>query len=94
MFKNLLLLFAIIALAALTFGSHAVSAQTKEVPTPIAPAQAQASKAEAQRLSDAFVSVAERASPSVVQIDVTARDENQDQVMRWMGRTRNRFSAI
>lgn len=58
----------------------------KEVPTPVAPAQAQASKAEAQRLSDAFVTVAERVSPSVVQIDVTARDESSDQVLRWLGR--------
>src|SRR3954469_11243706 len=71
------------------FAQAAQAAQAsppKEVPTPIAPAQAQASKAEAQRLSDAFVTVAERVSPSVVQIDVTARDESSDQVLRWLGR--------
>ena len=74
------------SLAACVLAAPFVSAQPKEVPTPIAPAQAQASKAEAQRLSDAFVTVAERVSPSVVQIDVTARDENSDQVLRWLGR--------
>jgi len=46
----------------------------------------QASQVEAKKLSDAFVSVAERVSPSVVQIDVTVRDESADQVLRWMGR--------
>ncbi|WP_394845666.1 trypsin-like peptidase domain-containing protein [Pendulispora brunnea] len=50
------------------------------------PAQVQASQAEARKLSDAFVNVAERVSPSVVQIDVTARDENADQILRWIGR--------
>ena len=38
--------------------------------------QAQASQAEARKLSDAFVNVAERVSPSVVQVDVTVRDES------------------
>jgi serine protease Do len=65
------------------------SAQTapgaKEAPAPARPAQALASQAEAQRLSDAFVSVADRVGPSVVQIDVTVRDENQDQLLRWIG---------
>ncbi len=59
-------------------------------PAPLAPqpspAQIQASQAEARRLSDAFVSVAERVSPSVVQIDVTSRDENADMMLRWFGR--------
>ncbi|MCL2724992.1 MAG: trypsin-like peptidase domain-containing protein [Polyangiaceae bacterium] len=41
--------------------------------------------AEARRLSDAFVAAAERVSPSVVQIDITARDE-QDQLLRLFGR--------
>ena len=40
---------------------------------------------EARRLSDAFVSVAERVSPSVVQIDVTSRDETSDPMMRMLG---------
>jgi serine protease Do len=47
----------------------------------------QASQAEARKLSDAFVSVAERVSPSVVQIDVSVRDESADQVLRWMARS-------
>jgi serine protease Do len=46
-----------------------------------------ASQAEAKKLSDAFVSVAERVSPSVVQIDVSVRDESADQVLRWMARS-------
>src|SRR5205085_8455039 len=53
------------------------------------PAQIQASQAEARRFSDAFASVAERVSPSVVQIDVTTRDENADNVLRWIGRGGN-----
>jgi serine protease Do len=43
------------------------------------------SQAEANRLSDAFVSVADKVGPSVVQIDVTVRDESADQVLRWLG---------
>jgi serine protease Do len=50
------------------------------------PAPAAASQVEAKKLSDAFVNVAERVSPSVVQIDVTVHDESADQVLRWMGR--------
>jgi serine protease Do len=53
------------------------------VPTP---AQVQASTAEAKRLSDGFVAVAERASPSVVQIDVTARNDKADALLRFFGR--------
>jgi serine protease Do len=60
-------------------------AQQKDAP-PASTGQVQASQAEAKRLSDAFVNVAERVSPSVVQIDVTSRDENTDQVLRWIGR--------
>jgi serine protease Do len=53
-------------------------------PPPTSP-QLQASQAEARRLSDAFVNVAEKVSPSVVQIDVTVRDERRDEVLRWFG---------
>jgi serine protease Do len=53
-------------------------------PTPT-PAQVQASTAEARKLSDGFVAVAERAGPSVVQIDVTARDEKADLFSRFFG---------
>ena len=56
--------------------------------------QMQASQAEARRLSDAFVNVAERVSPSVVQIDVTMRDENADQLLRWFGRGGGNDSPI
>ena len=55
-----------------------------DVPVPT-PAQVQASTAEARRLSEGFVAVAERASPSVVQIDVTARDEKADVLSRFFG---------
>jgi serine protease Do len=53
------------------------------VPTP---AQVQASTAEAKRLSDGFVAVADRVSPSVVQIDVTARDEKAEAWARLFGK--------
>ena len=59
-----------------------VAAPAVPVPTP---AQVQASTAEARRLSEGFVAVAERASPSVVQIDVTARDEKADVLSRFFG---------
>ena len=56
------------------------------VPTP---AQVQASTAEAKRLSEGFVAVANRVSPSVVQIDVTARNEKAEVVARFFGREGN-----
>jgi serine protease Do len=49
------------------------------------PAQVAQSQAEAQRLSDAFVFVADKVGPSVVQIDVTERDQRQDPLIRWLG---------
>ncbi len=49
-------------------------------------AQIQASTAEARRLSDGFVAVADRVSPSVVQIDVTAHDEKADVLSHFFGR--------
>jgi serine protease Do len=48
-------------------------------------AQVQASTIEAKRLSDGFVAVAERASPSVVQIDITARDQKADVLAHFFG---------
>lgn len=50
------------------------------------PAQVQASTAEARRLSEGFVAVADRVSPTVVQIDVTARSEKADIMARFFGR--------
>jgi Do/DeqQ family serine protease len=56
-------------------------------PPPPTPAQVQASTAEARRLSDAFVAVAERVSPSVVMVDVTARDEKVELLSHFFGRS-------
>ncbi|MBL9110932.1 MAG: hypothetical protein JNM74_16725, partial [Myxococcales bacterium] len=54
---------------------HVSHAQPRETPqTP----------AEARKLSDAFVQVADKVSPSVVQIDVTAKDE-PDPVLKLFG---------
>jgi serine protease Do len=61
------------------------TAGAPEVPLPT-PAQVQASNVEAKRLSDGFVAVADRVSPSVVQIDVTARDEKADLLSHFFGR--------
>lgn len=54
-----------------------------------APPGAAAAVSEAKKLSDAFAAVAEKVSPSVVQIDVTARDENADQILRFFGRNQD-----
>lgn len=59
-------------------------AQTAPPPVPT-PAQVQASTAEAKRLSDGFVAVADRVSPTVVQIDVTTRSEKADALARFFG---------
>jgi Do/DeqQ family serine protease len=53
------------------------------------PVAAPGAVAEARKLSDAFVSVAERVSPSVVQIDVTAREEGADQITRFFGKNQD-----
>jgi serine protease Do len=76
-----------ITAAGLAAAQSPPSKPAANVTTPPAPpspnaAQIQASQAEARRLSDAFVSVADRVSPSVVQIDVTTRDENPDEFLR------------
>jgi Do/DeqQ family serine protease len=62
--------------------SAAGAAGAPAVPSP---AQIQASTAEAKRLSEGFVAVADRASPSVVQIDVTAHNEKADVIARFFG---------
>lgn len=74
--------------AALSLGlalGVASPAAADDKPAPMAP-QAASAQAEARRLSDGFVAVAERVSPSVVQIDVTARDENPDPLARFFGK--------
>jgi serine protease Do len=53
------------------------------------PVAAPGAVAEARKLSDAFVSVAERVSPAVVQIDVTAREEGADQITRFFGKNQD-----
>ena len=60
------------AVALATFTSVASAQDKPPVPTP----QAAAAQVEARKLSDGFVSVAERVGPAVVQIEVTARDES------------------
>ncbi len=78
-------LLSSLAFSSSSFAQTAPAAAAKPAQPPTT-AQLQASQAEARRLSDAFVNVAEKVSPSVVQIDVTARDDNADQVLRWLGR--------
>ncbi len=79
-----------VALAGGSIASPAF-AQAPQAPRPAASqpvptqAQVQASTAEAKRLSEGFVTVADRVSPSVVQIDVTARDEKADLLTRFFG---------
>ena len=59
------------------------------------PAQVAGAQAEARRLSDAFVNVADKVSPSVVQIDITARDHDAEQVaQRWFGKGHGMDSPI
>jgi serine protease Do len=85
-----------IALALVGLASPALAQATPAPPHPApavadapvpTPAQVQASNAEAKRLSDGFVAVADRVSPSVVQIDVTARDEKADLLSHFFGRS-------
>ena len=74
---------AALLISSFAFTSPALAAPPKAVDTPSQ--QLLASQAEARRLSDAFVSVADQVSPSVVQIDVTVRDERKDELLRWFG---------
>jgi S1-C subfamily serine protease len=78
-----------LVLGAATLAPSALAQQPPANPAPPASPQAAAAKAEAAKLSDAFVAVAERVSPSVVQIDVTARDENGDQLARLFGKNQD-----
>lgn len=80
-----------LAPSAVQAAPNAAPAQVTKAPaTPPAPsAAAPQAVAEARKLSDAFVAVAERVSPSVVQIDVTARDEQADQILRFFGKNQD-----
>jgi serine protease Do len=77
---------ALFALSPAVFAQTAAvpAVKTAEAPVPT-PAQVQASTAEAKRLSEGFVAVADHSSPSVVQIDVTARDEKADMLSHFFG---------
>lgn len=80
---------AFVALAMAVSTTAAPSALAQSAPDkPAAPA-APGAVAEARKLSDAFVSVAERVSPSVVQIDVTAHEESPDQIARLFGKNQD-----
>ncbi len=73
-------------------GVSALASTALAQPTPgdkPPPPAAPGAVAEARKLSDAFVSVAERVSPSVVQIDVTSRDESGDQITRFFGKNQD-----
>jgi Do/DeqQ family serine protease len=75
-----------IALAGGAIASSALAQTPRPASQPVpTQAQVQASTAEAKRLSEGFVTVADRVSPSVVQIDVTARDEKADLLARFFG---------
>jgi S1-C subfamily serine protease len=54
-------------------------------PPPAPPSKAIAATGEARRLSDAFVAAAEKASPSVVQIEVTTRSEVPEEIRSFFG---------
>ncbi len=83
-------LWAVLSLSLAPSLALAQAAPAAVAPAPAAPAvptpaQVQASTAEARRLSDGFVAVADHASPSVVQIDVTVRDEKADLLSHFFG---------
>jgi serine protease Do len=74
-------LFASTALAQTPAKPVEATAKPAEKSAP--PTQAQA---EARRLSDAFVGVAEKVSPSVVQLDVAVREDSGDAIMKLFGK--------
>jgi Do/DeqQ family serine protease len=81
-----------LGLTTLTFLRAPSASADEKAPAVTPPAvtpQAVAAQAEAKKLSDGFVSVADKVSPAVVQIEVTARDENADQIVRFFGRNQD-----
>jgi serine protease Do len=74
------------AVATATASAYAAPPAQPAAPPVPTPAQVQASTAEAKRLSDGIVAVADRVSPTVVQIDVTTRSEKADALARFFGR--------
>jgi serine protease Do len=87
--RALALPFALVASTTLPLRASAQTAAAAHPAAPpasaLTPSQVSASTQEAKRLSDAFVAVAERVSPSVVQIDVTVRDERADLLSHFLG---------
>ena len=75
--SSLLCAPVMVAWFAMSFGSNALAQNPPTSPDP----QASAS-ADARRIAGAFAAVAARVSPSVVQIDVSVRDESQA-IVRW-----------
>lgn len=73
--------FALFVVLSLTAGPALADAPA----SPSTPAQVQVATAEARKLSDAFVAVAEKASPSVVQVDVTTKNAQEDPLARMLG---------
>ncbi|MBX3228323.1 MAG: trypsin-like peptidase domain-containing protein [Labilithrix sp.] len=76
--------FFVPTFALLTLTAPAFAQEKKKADKPPTPQAAVAAKAEAQKLSDGFVSVAEKVSPAVVQIEVTVHEENEG--LRFFGR--------
>jgi serine protease Do len=83
--RRALTVASVLAMTALAPSAFAQATPGDKPPPPAAPGAV----AEARKLSDAFVSVAEKVSPSVVQIDVTARDESADQITRFFGKNQD-----
>lgn len=85
--SRVLLCTVVVTLASsLWIGAAAAQPKAKDSgPSAAAPAVATSTQ-EAKRLSDAFVAVAERVSPSVVQIDVATRDESRDSLAHLLGK--------
>ncbi len=79
---------AALVLLTLTLAPAAFAQGPTQAASP-SPREVQASQAAARKLSDAFVAVADRVSPSVVQIDVTVRETNADPLMRILGRNQS-----
>ncbi len=80
--------FGLVASLALAFASVAPLAEAQPRPSAVPP-QAAAAQVEARKLSEGFVAVADQVGASVVQIDVTSRDENSDQIMRFFGKSQD-----
>jgi Do/DeqQ family serine protease len=78
-------LLSAVALVAAAWSADARAQTPSAHPAAPPPAPMSPSTQEARHLSDAFVSVAEHVSPSVVQIDVTVHDERADLFSHFFG---------